>query len=83
MSCYLVQEVDGTSRFTLEDGTGFLLLEFCPPPGGAEYNPVGDSSPALPLADLGPALPPRRGRRRRLESIYDDDEIISILLDEL
>ena len=30
MSCYLVQEDDGVSRFTLEDGTGFLLLEFCP-----------------------------------------------------
>ena len=86
MSCYLVQEVDGTSRFTLEDGTGFLLLEFCPPPGGTEYDPVGDSSPALPLAKLGEGLeglPPRRGRRRRLESIYDDDEIISILLNEL
>ena len=26
MSCYLVQEDDGVSRFTLEDGTGFLLL---------------------------------------------------------
>jgi len=24
---YLVQQVDGTSRFTLQDGTGFLLLQ--------------------------------------------------------
>lgn len=24
---YLVQEADGTSRFTLEDGTGSLILE--------------------------------------------------------
>lgn len=24
---YLVQEEDGTSRITLEDGSGFLLLE--------------------------------------------------------
>lgn len=79
MSCYLVQEDDGVSRFTLEDGSGFLLLEFCPPPGGVEYNPVGDSSPALPLAQL----PARRGRRRRLESIYDEDEVITILLGEL
>jgi hypothetical protein len=38
MSCYLVQEEDGVSRFTLEDGTGFLLLEECeePPAGGDE-----------------------------------------------
>ena len=24
---YLVQQVDGTSRFTLQDGTGFILLQ--------------------------------------------------------
>lgn len=24
---YLVQQVDGTSRFTLQDGSGFLLLQ--------------------------------------------------------
>jgi hypothetical protein len=31
---YLVQEADGTSRFTLEDGSGFILLEsgVVPPP---------------------------------------------------
>jgi hypothetical protein len=79
VSCYIVQESDGTSRFTLEDGTGFLLLEFCPPAGG-EYNPIGDSSPQIPLAEL----PARRGRRRRTEAIFDDDEdIITVLLSEL
>ena len=29
MSCYLVQEEDGVSRFILEDGGGWILLEFC------------------------------------------------------
>lgn len=28
---YLVQESDGTSRFTLEDGSGFILLEQASP----------------------------------------------------
>ena len=27
MSEYLVQEVDGVGKFTLEDGSGFILLE--------------------------------------------------------
>ena len=38
MSCYLVQEEDGVSRFILEDGSGWILLEFCdePPPFGDE-----------------------------------------------
>ena len=27
MSSYLVEETDGISRFTLEDGSGFILLE--------------------------------------------------------
>lgn len=49
----------------------------------AEYHPVGDSSPALPLADLS-NLPARRGRRRRREDILDlEDEIITVLLNEL
>jgi hypothetical protein len=44
MSCYLVQEIDGTSRFTLEDGSGFLLLEFCPepPPSDMPWQRGGD-----------------------------------------
>lgn len=43
MSCYLVQEIDGVSRFTLEDGSGFLLLEQCEePPVGAGPIGMGD-----------------------------------------
>jgi hypothetical protein len=69
MSCYLVQEIDGVSRFTLENGTGFLLLEDCPaPPGGTE----------LPIGGL---LPVRRGRRR-LE-ILDEDEMLTIVLGDI
>lgn len=41
MSCYLVQETDGVSRFTLEDESGFLLLEECEPVIGGEL-PMGD-----------------------------------------
>lgn len=78
MSCYIVQEVDGASRFTLEDDSGFLLLEFCPPVGG-EYNPVGDRSPGL-LTDL----PVRRSRRRRREMILaEEDDLLVAILDEL
>jgi hypothetical protein len=80
VSCYLLQETDG-SKFELEDDSGFLLLEFCP--DGGEYNPIGDRSPALPLADLSDALPVRRGRRRRREVITDEEILISVLLDEL
>lgn len=75
MSCYIVQESDGTSRFTLEDDSGFLLLEFCPP-SGAEYNPVGDKGGPIE------GLPARRGRRRRLEQIEDED-ILAVLMSEL
>jgi hypothetical protein len=45
MSCYLVQEEDGVSRFTLEDGSGFLLLEECegpPTPGDEPWRMGGD-----------------------------------------
>ena len=54
------------------------------PPVVIEYHPVGDSSPPLALAELE-GLPPRRGRRRRRESIFDMDEdvVITVLLDEL
>lgn len=41
MSCYIVQETDGVSRFTLEDGTGFLLLEGCVPPAPGGDLPIG------------------------------------------
>lgn len=71
MSCYLVQEIDGTSRFTLEDASGFLLLEDCAP---------------TPPPQPGVGGPLRRGRRRRRESIFDsmeEEAIMSVLLDEL
>ncbi len=67
MSCYLVQEVDGVSRFTLEDGTGFLLLENCPsvvPPGPGVGGPM------------------TRGRRRRLEQIAEED-MLGVILSEV
>src|SRR3990167_3239594 len=28
-ACYLVQEADGTSKFQLEDASGFLIMETC------------------------------------------------------
>lgn len=77
MSCYLVQETDGVSRFTLEDGSGFLLLEFCPPPGGVEYNPIGDVTPPSVEGRQGPYV---RGQRRRLT---EDEEDLIFLLTEL
>lgn len=67
MSCYLVQEIDGVSRFTLEDGTGFLLLDGCvpvPPSGG------------LPIGGVD------RKRRRRLEA-GSDDEWLAVILSEV
>jgi hypothetical protein len=43
MSCYLVQEEDGVSRFTLEDESGFILLEECEePPVGGDQVLMGD-----------------------------------------
>jgi hypothetical protein len=39
-NCYLVQEIDGVSRFTLEDSSGFLLLETCEEPP-VEGPPLG------------------------------------------
>lgn len=67
MSCYIVQESDGTSRFTLEDGTGSLLLEFC------------DVIPPEP----GVGGQPRKGRRRRLEMIMDEDDWLAVVLSEM
>lgn len=67
MSCYLVQEDDGVSRFTLEDGTGFLLLESC------------DIVPPEP----GVGGQPRKGRRRRLESVWDEDDWLAVVLSEV
>ena len=70
MSCYIVQEIDGSSRFTLEDGSGFLVLEDCipAPPGGDIV--IG-------------GLPIRRSRRRNREQIGDEEAVISLTLSEL
>ncbi len=70
MSCYIVQEVDGVSRFTLEDASGFLVLEDCiPTPGGGDIVVGG--------------LPIRRSRRRHREQIGDEEAVISLTLSEL
>lgn len=64
MSCYIVQEIDGVSRFTLEDESGFLVLEDCvptPPSGGT---PIGGYD---------------RKRRRRLGGDSDEDWLAVIL----
>ncbi len=67
MSCYLVQEIDGIGRFELEDGSGFLVLENC--------------TPTPPTPGMGGE--PRRGRRRRLESIRDEEDWLAVVLGEL
>jgi len=69
MSCYIVQEIDGTSRFTLEDGSGFLLLEDCipTPPGG----------------ELPPGGPYIRGRRKWRTDFGEEDDIVAVILSEL
>lgn len=67
MSCYIVQEADGTSRFELEDGSGFLVLENC--------------TPVPPQSGVGGPL--RKGRRRRLEDIYDEADWLSVVLNEI
>lgn len=68
MSCYLVQEVDGVSRFTLEDGSGFLLLDNC--------------TPVVP-PEPGIGGPLRKGRRRRLEVIDDELDWLAVVLSEV
>lgn len=67
MSCYLVQEIDGVGRFTLEDGSGFLLLENC-----------------IPVVPPQPGMggEPRKGRRRRLEKIAEED-LLAVVLGEM
>jgi hypothetical protein len=69
VSCYLVQEIDGTSRFTLEDESGFILLEFCPePPAGGDLFRGGDRRPHHEII-------------RRREPIDDDVEaFLSVIL---
>ncbi len=68
MSCYLLQE-DGVSRFILEDGTGFLLLESCTPPVVPPEPGVGG--------------PLRKGRRRRLEVIDEELDWLAVVLNEV
>ena len=69
MSCYIVQEIDGTSRFSLEDLSGFLVLEDCiPTPPGGEI-PKG-----------GPMI---RGRRKWRTDYGEVDDIVSVILSEL
>lgn len=72
MSCYLVQETDGSSRFTLEDGSGFLVLEDCIPTGG-------DAVMGGTLSDAA-AQHQAFLRRRRIEQ---DDEDFGFLLSEI
>jgi hypothetical protein len=67
MSCYLVQEIDGVGRFTLEDGSGFLLLDNCVPAVPADGPPIGGYD---------------RKRRRRLEA-GTDDEWLAVILSEM
>jgi hypothetical protein len=67
MSCYLVQEDDGVSRFTLEDNSGFLILEDCA---------------AVP-PEPGVGGPLRRGRRRRLEVIDGELDWLAVVLNEV
>jgi hypothetical protein len=63
VSCYLVQETDGVSRFTLENGTGFLVLDGCvPTPSGGP--PIGGSD---------------RKRRRRLGPDSEEEWLVVVL----
>jgi hypothetical protein len=70
MSCYLVQEEDGVSRFTLEDSSGFLLLEECEePPVGGQRRAMGDRRLS-------------RERIRRHPVSEDEMWVISVILSE-
>lgn len=49
-------------------------------PVAPEYNPMGDKTPG----DLTDRLPVRRSRRRELEDILDEEELMLLsILDEL
>ena len=58
MSSYLVQEEDGTSRFTLEDSSGFLLLEDGTTPAPT---PAPSGGPGILLRPPRTHLRPDRG----------------------
>jgi hypothetical protein len=67
VSSYLVQEEDGVSRFTLEDGSGFILLEA--------------QGPAPAAAPGGGIISVRRRRRIDIRRItQDDDEALALTL---
>jgi hypothetical protein len=68
VSCYIVQETDGISRFELEDGSGFLLLENC--------------TPIVP-PEPGVGGPLRKGRRRRLEVVGGEEDWLAVILSEV
>lgn len=65
---YLVQEEDGTSRLTLEEGGGFLLLE---------ESTVGPTPTAL---QGGIIVPRRRLITRLLQEGFEEDEAIALSL---
>ena len=68
---YLVQEVDGSSRFTLENGSGFVLLESGSPP------------PPTPTAVQGGSIIiPRRRLKIHLDGKQglEEDEAIALSL---
>ena len=79
-TCYIVQESDGTSRFILEDGSGFLILEDCiPTPTTNDQNVMGGTPEALAAIEAAAAADyENRARRRR-----QDDEEFLFLLTEL
>lgn len=70
MASYLVQEEDGTSRLTLEDGTGFILLE------------ESGVTPTPTVVQGGGIIIPRRRivTRLRQEGIEEDEAIALALL---
>lgn len=79
-TCYIVQESDGTSRFILEDGSGFLVLEDCVPTAAGDSVMGGTAAQAQ-----AQALAAQQGqqailKRRRLEA---DEEDFAFLLTEL
>lgn len=68
---YLVQEEDGTSRLTLEDASGFLLLE------------ESSAGPTPTVVEGGGIIIPRRrlAARLRQEGLEEDEAIaLSLLL---
>jgi len=79
MSCYIVQEIDGTSRFILEDGSGFLVLEDCVPTATGQAvmggTPEAVAEQMQAARELDGVL-----RRRKREA---DDEDFAFLLTEL